>query len=378
MKRWRRGAGAPGQAADGHEAPDPMKPVVRLPRGGLSGGVLGAVAAIAALCLFTVLEARRTGHVEPSIRPRSADAGYTIAPPPPLQIPPEPAVLVAVASAPVNTPVQAPPAPMQPRPAYSAQPAPLPPPPAPPIYTPPPPAPSAPSAGPPNRNSTATALVIDTTVGSASAAAGAGPGGASPLAGAGGASTRARSGILANRSNTVPQGTLIPAVLETAFDSTRPGFARAIVSRDVRGFDGTKVLIPRGSRLIGDYQSDVNPGQQRAVITWTRLIRPDGAVIALDSPAVDPLGRGGVHASVNSHLPERVFGALLQSTLQIGTMLAARAASGSVILALPNSIQGVAGPQIAPATIVPTLKVPAATSISIFAARDLEFAGEEQ
>lgn len=38
-------------------------------------------------------------------------------------------------------------------------------------------------------------------------------------------------------------GTLIPAVLESALDSTRAGFARAIVSRDVRGFDGTQVLI---------------------------------------------------------------------------------------------------------------------------------------
>jgi type IV secretion system protein VirB10 len=337
------------------------------------------MAAIAALGLFTVLEARRAGHIEPSTRPRPADAGYTIAPPPPLRIPPEPAVLVAVAPPAASAPAQAVPAPVQPRPAYAAQPMPMPPPapPAPPSYA-PPPAPPAPAAGPPNRNSTATALVIDTTVGTAGAATAPGPGSASPLAGAAAGSTRARSGILANRSNTVPQGTLIPAVLETAFDSTRPGFARAIVSRDVRGFDGSKVLIPRGSRLIGDYQSDVSPGQRRAVISWTRLIRPDGAVIALDSPAVDPLGRGGVHASVNSHFPERVFGALLQSTLQIGTMLAARAASGSVILALPNSVQGVAGPQLTPATIVPTLKVPAATSISVFAARDLEFAGEEQ
>ena len=55
---------------------------------------------------------------------------------------------------------------------------------------------------------------------------------------------------LANPSATVPQGALIQAVLETALDSNRPGFVRAIVSRDVRSFDGTKILIPRGSRLF--------------------------------------------------------------------------------------------------------------------------------
>jgi len=63
-------------------------------------------------------------------------------------------------------------------------------------------------------------------------------------------------------------------VLETAFDSTRPGLARALVQSDVRGFDGSRVLIPRGSRLIGEYRSDVAPGQHRALVNWTRLIRP--------------------------------------------------------------------------------------------------------
>jgi len=383
MKWRRRNESASGAtAADAAKpATDPWKPTVRLPRGGLSGGALAAGAAVGALCLFSVLEARRTSHVEPSVRPQLADAGYTIAPPAPLQIPPEPAVLVAVAAPAANAQMQAAPPPMQPKPAYAAQPISMPPPapPAPPIY-PQPPAPPAPTSGPPSRNGSALALVIDTTAGTAGATAtgAVGPAGASPLSAVTTGNARARSGTLANRSNTVPQGTLIPAVLETAFDSTRPGFARAIVSRDVRGFDGSKVLIPRGSRLIGDYQSDVSPGQKRAVITWTRLIRPDGAVIALESPAVDPLGRGGVHASVNSHLPERVLGALLQSTLQVGSLIATRAATGSVILALPGAAQNSVGPQITPATIVPTLRVPAATSISIFAARDLEFAGEDQ
>jgi len=377
MKRRAKKMGAfePSAADAAEAAADPLKPRVRLPRSGLSGGALGVGAAIAALCLFSVLEARRASHVEPSVRPQSDDADYAIAPPPPLQIPPEPALLVAVAPPATNAPLQVAPSPMQPRP-YSAQPQPMPRSPTPqPIY--PPPAPPAPAPGPPNRNGLGTALVIDMTTGTAATGA-VGAGGASPLAGSAAGGGRARSGILANRSNTVPQGTLIPAVLETAFDSTRPGFARAIVSRDVRGFDGSKVLIPRGSRLVGNYQSDVGAGQNRAVITWTRLIRPDGAVIALESPAVDPLGRGGVHASVNSHLPERVFGALLQSTLQIGSLIAMRAATGSVILALPGTVQSSVGSQITPATIVPTLKVPAATSISIFAARDLEFAGEDQ
>src|SRR3546814_16231131 len=95
---------------------------------------------------------------------------------------------------------------------------------------------------------------------------------------------RSRAGSMSNRSTTVPQGTLIPAVLETAFNSTGSGFARALVQRDIYGFDGARVLIPRGSRLHGEYASDTSPGQKRAFVTWTRLIRPDGVTIAPASP----------------------------------------------------------------------------------------------
>ena len=342
-------------------------PVVRLPRGGPSGIVLALCAVAAAVFLFAVLEMRRSARVEPTVRPQATDAAYVVSEPPPLQLPPEP-----VPPSPVAAPSAA--SSMQPASPTAMQHYYAPPAPPPPAYNPPP---QPVAAMPPNRNSTVPALVIDTTSGGAGptstgTAATQGPLGAAPTA-----SARVRSGMLANRANTVPQGTLIPAVLETAFDSTRAGFARAIVSRDVRGFDGSKVLIPRGSRLVGQYLSDASVGQKRAVISWTRLIRPDGAIVAIESPAVDPLGRGGVHASVNNHIPERLFDALLQSTFQIGAALATRATTGSVIVALPNAAQA-AGPQVSSATIVPTLKVPAATSISIFVARDLEFDGETQ
>jgi len=62
----------------------------------------------------------------------------------------------------------------------------------------------------------------------------------------------ARAVALENVSTMVGQGAVIPAVLETALNSDLPGFARAVVSRDVWSLDGQQVLIPRGSRLIGE------------------------------------------------------------------------------------------------------------------------------
>jgi type IV secretion system protein VirB10 len=185
--------------------------------------------------------------------------------------------------------------------------------------------------------------------------------------------TRMRASALGNPSMTVPQGYLIPAVLETGLDSTKAGYARAVVSRDVRGFDGKNVLIPRGSRLIGQAEAAIARGQKRAVITWTRLIRPDGMTISLDSPAVDPAGRTGIAASVNTHFFARLGDALLQSTFAIGQALAGRAASGTVVVVGGNA--ATAGNQLLPAATnyVPTLNVAPGKSISVFVAHDLDF-----
>lgn len=182
---------------------------------------------------------------------------------------------------------------------------------------------------------------------------------------------RVRAGRLANPSLTVPQGTVIPAVLETALDSTRPGGVRALVQRDVRGFDGSRVLIPRGSRLYGEYDASLQAGQSRALVRWTRLLRPDGVTIALDSPASDPLGRAGIKGDVDSKFFQRFGGAILQSVLDIGVGIATREATDGVVVALPGSTQNIdvtQGDQVQR-----TLKVEHGTSVSVFVARDLDF-----
>ncbi|WP_233503316.1 TrbI/VirB10 family protein [Sphingomonas psychrotolerans] len=341
-------------------------PAVARPRSGPPVWAIMLGVALVGLLLFVALDARRRSLTAPAVRARSADLVTTPAPPPALYVPPEPAP-----PPPVIQPVTV----VQPAPTYRA-----PPPPSPQvIYVPQPTAAPAPAPLPPRRATTEPALVIDTT-----GPAPAGPnaqGGPqvqmSPLGNPGGslAGARAGAGVLANRATTVPQGTLIPAVLETALDSTRPGLARAIVSRDVRGFDGNRVLIPRGSRLIGEYRSDAEAGQNRMLVNWIRLIRPDGATIAIGSPAGDTLGRGGIRASVNTHFFERFAGAILQSALDVGVNLASRSVDSSVVLLPGGGLQG--GVMRFPNQIRPTLKVKAATSISIFVARDLDFTGVE-
>jgi type IV secretion system protein VirB10 len=190
-----------------------------------------------------------------------------------------------------------------------------------------------------------------------------------------GTSTKpAKAQHMGNLSTTIVQGEIIPAVLETALNSDLPGFARAVVTRDVRGFDGTKILIPRGTRLIGQYSSGVALGQSRAFLIWTRLIRADGVTMELASPATDGLGRGGLTGQVDRHFLQRFGGAILLSLLNIGAGAIADSSDTTVVIAgaqagssaMSQAMQG-------DSDIKPTVKVPQGTPVRVFVSQDLDF-----
>jgi type IV secretion system protein VirB10 len=189
---------------------------------------------------------------------------------------------------------------------------------------------------------------------------------------------RAQAVMLHGKSALAPQGAIIPAVLETALDSDLPGMARAIVSRDVRSFDGSAVLISRGSRLIGEYRSAAAQGQSRAFVIWTRIIRPDGASIQIGSPGGDSLGRAGLAGSVDRHFLERFGGAILLSVVNAGAAALAGGPATEVVIGSSQQATGLASAAssaYAPANIPPTIKVPQGTPIRVFVARDLDFSG---
>lgn len=343
-----------------------IRPVVARHRGPAPAWLLAGVVVLGGVLLFGVLDSQRRAATAPTSQVRAVDRVNMPTALPPLYLPPEPppppALPVAVATlspSPVSPQMQRTPVPAQP---------PLPDFPTPNFASPPPQMPQS-MPVPVQGGGNGAVLVVDTTApregGGGEAAA---VGEQSPVR-----TTRVR-----RRAMTVPQGTLIPAILETAMDSTRPGHVRAIVSRDVTGFDGSQILIPRGTRLFGDYQSDMAPGQGRALVQWTRLVRPDGVAIAIASPAADMQGRAGVQGRVDSHFLERFGSALLQSTLNIGSALVTRSIGGDAPV-----IVSATGAVTAPATATtgsngqPTLRVDAGARVAVLVSRDLEFPSGE-
>ncbi len=185
----------------------------------------------------------------------------------------------------------------------------------------------------------------------------------------------ARAQRLPNQDLLVVQGTIIGAVMETALNSDLPGFARAIVTRDVLSFDGSQVLIPAGSHVIGEYNSGVAQGASRIFIVWNRLIRPDGVSVSLASPAVDDLGRGGLGGKVNRHFLQRFGGAILLSVLTGGlnAFTQSQTRGSTVIVSSSNEATSLAGQASKGSDIAPTIKTRQGATVRIFVARDLDF-----
>ena len=186
---------------------------------------------------------------------------------------------------------------------------------------------------------------------------------------------RARATQLRNLGLLVPQGTTIAATLETALDSDLPGYARAIVARDVKGFDGRSVLIPRGSRVIGQYKAATALGASRVFVIWTRLIRPDGASIQLGSPAADDLGRAGLSGKVDRHFFERFGGAILLSVLNAGVAAVSNLQTNAqVYIGSSSDASNVAAAALSKdGARPPTIRTPQGAAVNIFTARDLDF-----
>lgn len=135
--------------------------------------------------------------------------------------------------------------------------------------------------------------------------------------------------IITNSETTIAQGKMINAIIETAINTEMPGTVRAIVSRDVYGETGNKVLIPRGSRLYGAYSSSVQRGQARVQIGWTRLIRPDGVSLNINFSASDQFGRAGIPGDVDNRYSSVIANSLLTSVLTVGTVAAAQKLIGN-------------------------------------------------
>jgi type IV secretion system protein VirB10 len=184
---------------------------------------------------------------------------------------------------------------------------------------------------------------------------------------------RATARMVGDRNYLITAGAIIPCTLQTAMDSSVPGYATCIIPRDVYSDNGRVVLMEKGTRVFGEYQGGLNRGQYRLFAMWTRAVTPRGVAIDIGSPASDQLGRAGITGKVNRFFWERFGGALLFSVLESGGQVAASAVGpdGTNITRVPSDSTS----QILSDTqqIRPVVRINQGAEMGITVAKDFDF-----
>ena len=142
------------------------------------------------------------------------------------------------------------------------------------------------------------------------------------------------------------EGTVLESALVNRLNGDFAGPVICQIATDVYSHDHAELLIPAGTRILGETKKVNDVGQARLAVIFHRLIMPDGYSVDLDqAPGLNQIGETALNDKVNNHY-FRIFGA----SIAIGAIagLSTIGANNSAATGLPTSNasayrEGVAG-----------------------------------
>jgi len=185
------------------------------------------------------------------------------------------------------------------------------------------------------------------------------------------------------------RGTYIRCVLETRIVTDVPGYSSCLVTEPVYSFNGRRLLLPKGSKVLGAYSS--GPKGRRVAVVWDRIITPTGIDVDMSSkpnPGIDNLGGAGLPGHYDAHWGSRISAALLISMLsdafkyeaaKHGPTTSSIAANGMVVQEpfesnTARTVQNLADMAVREAANrPPTVTINQGTVIYVYVARDVDF-----
>lgn len=180
--------------------------------------------------------------------------------------------------------------------------------------------------------------------------------------------------------NVLQAGAVIPAALITGIRSDLPGQITAQVTENVYDSPtGRILLVPQGTRLIGQYDSGVGFGQRRVLLVWNRLILPNGRSIVLErQPSADAEGYAGLEDGVDHHWWDLAKAAVLSTLLSVGSQAGSAGEQSDIARAIRQGASDgvsqvgrqVVGQQL---DIAPTLTIRPGFPVRVIVTRDLAF-----
>ncbi|RZN31703.1 TrbI/VirB10 family protein, partial [Bradyrhizobium sp. Leo121] len=178
--------------------------------------------------------------------------------------------------------------------------------------------------------------------------------------------------------NVLQAGAVIAAALITGIRSDLPGQITAQVTENIYDSPTGKILlVPQGTRVVGQYDSGVGFGQRRILLVWNRLIFPNGRSIVLErQPGADAEGYAGLEDGVDYHWGELFKAAALSTLLSVGAQAGTSGQESDIVRALRNGASdsiNQTGQQIVQRqlNIAPTLTIRPGFPVRVIVTRDL-------
>lgn len=179
-------------------------------------------------------------------------------------------------------------------------------------------------------------------------------------------------------------GFVVPAILISGINSELPGQIMAQVSQDVYDTPrGKWKLIPKGSRLVGAYSSDVAYGQARVLVAWQRIVFPDGKAMDIGAmPGADSAGYAGFNDRVNNHYWRTFSSAVLMSAVTAGIATSQPENTGYGRPSFGSAMSEAVGQQLGQVTaqlvaknlnIAPTLEIRPGYRFNVIVTKDMTF-----
>lgn len=179
-------------------------------------------------------------------------------------------------------------------------------------------------------------------------------------------------------ANVLQAGAVIAAALITGIRSDLPGQITAQVTENIYDSPTGKILlIPQGTRVVGQYDAGVGFGQRRVLLVWNRLIFPSGRSIVLErQPGADSEGYAGIEDGVDYHWGELFKAAALSTLLSVGAESGSSSNQSDIVRALRQGASNSAsqtGQQIVQRqlNIAPTLTIRPGFPVRVIVTRDL-------
>jgi len=137
------------------------------------------------------------------------------------------------------------------------------------------------------------------------------------------------------KNHVIFEGTVLESVLVNRLNGDFAGPVICQTTNDIYSHNHNELLIPAGSRLLGETKKVSDVGQERLAVVFHRLIMPDGYAVDLDqAPGLNQIGETAFHDKVNNHY-FKIFGA----SIAVGAIagLASIGANNSAVTGLPTS-----------------------------------------